>query len=114
MEHTVGYLWRPNGRYLLSFGPSLFGTVNWDRRGRMQDWFYGAYFGMYFTGATSLSIQRYGWMELYQDLPFRKHSTDVTLSTGWLRWLRLSATYSRGTEGNFYPADRDRKSTRLN
>ena len=105
MEHTVGYLWRPNGRYLLSFGPSLFGTVNWDRRGRMQDWFYGAYFGMYFTGATSLSIQRYEWMELYQDLPFRKHSTDVTLSTGWLRWLGLSATYSRGTEVNFYPAD---------
>ena len=104
MEHSVGYSWHPSGGPLLSFGPSVFGSVNWDRLGRMQDWFAGGEFGMYFSGATSFTISRYQWMELFQDVRFRKNSTDLSLSTAWLKWLALSATYSQGTNVNFYPA----------
>lgn len=41
-EHFAEYLWRPQGRRVLSIGPSVAILANWNRQGRIQDWIAGA------------------------------------------------------------------------
>ena len=51
-EQFASYLWRPEGRRVLSFGPSVSALVNVDRQGRVQDWSGGGDFGIFFAGAA--------------------------------------------------------------
>jgi len=102
-SHFLDYSWRPERRRLVSFGPSAFTLVNWDRQGRVQDWIAQVGFGMFFTGQTGLEITRKDAFELFQNLGFRKHSTLLNFSTEWLKWLAISASYNQGTNVNFFP-----------
>ncbi len=103
-EHFVNYLWRPEGRRVLSFGPSVTALVNWNRQGRLQDWFVSSGFVVSFANATQVKISRTEAYELFENLGFRKGSAAVGFSTDPLKWLGLSATYSTGTNVNFSPA----------
>src|SRR6266849_2718454 len=103
-EHFAGYFWRPEGRAVVAFGPSVSALVNWNRAGTVQDWNASAGFEIDLTGQTSLNVSRGEAFELFQNIGFRKHSTALTLSTEWLKWLGVSARYSHGTNQNFFPA----------
>jgi len=103
-EHFAGYFWRPEGRAVVAFGPSVSALVNWNRAGTVQDWTASAGFEIDLTGQTSLNVSRGEAFELFQNIGFRKHSTALTLSTEWLKWLGVSARYSHGTNENFFPA----------
>jgi hypothetical protein len=104
MTHYVSYLWRPEGRRVLSFGPSLTTLVNWDRQGRVQDWVARTGFAVYLANATQLKVSRSEAFQLFKNLGFRNRSTSVVFSTVPLQWLAVSATYSGGTNVNFSPA----------
>ncbi len=45
-EHFAEYTWRPERSRILSIAPSAAALVNWDRRGRVQDWITGAWLGL--------------------------------------------------------------------
>jgi len=98
------YTWRPKRQRVLSFGPSLSTLVNWDRRGRVQDWLVDAKFGIELPGQTTLGVGQFEAFELFQDLGFRKSATYASFYTAWLKWLAISASYSKGTDVNFFPA----------
>lgn len=103
-EHFAGYFWRPERSRVVAFGPAVDALVNWNHAGRVQDWAASASFEVDLTGQTSLNISRGEAFELFQNIGFRKHSTALTLSTEWLKWLAVSARYSQGTNENFFPA----------
>lgn len=103
MEHFARYRWIREGRRLQSFGPNVFTLVNWDRRGRLQDWVVSAGFQMQFAGPTGISVRRSESFELFQDIGFRKDTTSFNVETAWLRWLSLSGSYSFGMGINFFP-----------
>ena len=102
-EHQFQYQWQPEGR-IVEFGPSVSALVNWDRQGRVQDWEVEAEFEMEFAGRTELEIERSESFERFQERGFRHSGTGISLSTEWLKWLALSASYNRGTNVNFDPA----------
>jgi hypothetical protein len=102
-EYFIGYAWRPEKRRLQSFGPSIFGLMNWNYAGKMQDWFADAKFDATFTGHTLVEVRRVESYELFQNIDFRKHRTEFSLSTGALKWLSFSADYWAGTNENFFP-----------
>lgn len=104
MEHFVRYRWFREGKRLQSFGPNVFTLVNWDRRGRLQDWIISSGFQAQFAGPTEIGFRRSESFELFRDLGFRKHETSVSASTAWLRWLSLGGSYRFGKGVNFYPA----------
>lgn len=102
--HYVSYLWRPEGRRVLSFGPSVTTLANWNREGRVQDWYVGSGFAVFFANATQLKFSRSDAYELFENLNFRKGGTGVSFSTEPFEWLAVSTTYSQGTNVNFSPA----------
>ena len=103
-EHEVEYSWRPKSRRVQEFGPTVFAQVNWDRQGRVQDWEVEAEFKMELSGQTELQVERSESFELFQGRGFRKHSTGLSFSTAWLKWLAFSGGYNWGTNVNFDPA----------
>lgn len=103
MEHFADYTWRPEGRRLLSHGPSLYALVNWDRRNRVQDWIVRTGYGFAFTGQGLLTVEHTESLELFQETEFRKRLTAVSFETEWLSWLGFYSGYSLGREVNFFP-----------
>jgi hypothetical protein len=103
-EQFAGYFWRPKHSRVVSFGPSVFTLVNWNRAGQVQDWFVDSKFDVTLTGQTDLFLRRVEQFELFQGIGFRKHLTEAGVSTEWLRWLSVSADYRVGTNENFFPA----------
>ena len=104
MDYFLGYTWRPEQRRLVSYGPSVFALVNWNRARQVQDWIVDAKFEANFTGQTGLTVRRIKAFELFRNTGFRKSSTILQFSTEWLKWLSTSASYRRGTSENFFPA----------
>ncbi len=104
IEQFARYSWRPRRGRVVSFGPFGLALVNWDRRGRVQDWLVNPHFAIEFRGPTQLVVNPSKSLELFQGREFRKHSTTVFFSTEWLKWLTISGTYRQGTGVNYFPA----------
>lgn len=104
IEQMSDYRWRPKNRAVASFGPAASVVVNWDRRGRVQDWLSSLGFGIDLVRLTTLTVNRSESFELFQDRGFRKNSTSATFSTDWFKGLGIVALYSRGIGVNFFPA----------
>jgi hypothetical protein len=103
-NHQTGYVWRPEKSSVQSFGPSLSGMINYDRRGRLQDWSVTPEFELQMTRATELSVQRDEIYEYYSGIGFRKHSNQIDFSSEWLRWLSVNSSFVFGTGVNYSPA----------
>jgi len=103
-ENQVGYRWRPEGRGIVSFGPTLTALANWDHQGRLQDWQTLPSFVMELPRLTTFGFDRYDAYELYQNLGFRQYQNHGYFATQWLKWLAITSAYSWGTGVNYYPA----------
>ncbi len=102
-EHFASYAWRPGSRGLVNLGPSITGLVNWDRQGRVQDWFVGTDFSILFSGPTQFKVSRSESLEIFEGQSFRKSGSDVSFYTEGLKWLGASASYAQGTDVNYHP-----------
>ncbi|HKS30137.1 MAG TPA: DUF5916 domain-containing protein [Pyrinomonadaceae bacterium] len=100
----ASYRWRPNKYHIISFGPSAFGSANWDRRGRLQEWSANAEFQIELTGLTTLQVGHSDYFTLFLDRGYRTSGTSLFFYTQWLDWLSLSASYNTGTDVNYFPA----------
>lgn len=103
-SNVTGYVWRPEGSRIVSFGPQVKTLINYDRLGRLQDWSINPEFEVELPRMTKLSLERWEGFELYANRGFRKHHTEFGVETQWLRWLDTEAGITRGTAVNFYPA----------
>jgi hypothetical protein len=104
-NNFAGYLWRPNKRRIIDFGPSATGLVNWDHTGRVQDWEADLVFQVDFTRQTTLAfIRREAFEFLFPGSEFRKHLSGLTLTSQPYKWLAFNSTFSTGTNENFFPA----------
>jgi len=104
LQNQLGYRWRPERRDIVSFGPTLTSLVNWDRKGRLQDWQTQPAFVVELPRLTTFGFDRFDAFELFQNLGFRKFQNHGYLDTQWLKWLAISSGYSWGTGVNYYPA----------
>jgi hypothetical protein len=104
VEQELQYKWRPESRPVVSYGPTLELLYNWDRRGGLQDREVEAGFQVEFTRETELEITRTETFELFESTRFHPHSTEVSFSTEWLRWLEVGGSYVWGTDVNHDPA----------
>ncbi len=104
-ELYAGYQWWPEHGRVLSFRPDMAALVNWDHKGRVQDWSAGAGFLIEFPRQTRFSAGRSEDYELFRGIGFRKHSTGASLTTEWLKWLAISARYNRARSVNYVPPE---------
>jgi uncharacterized protein DUF5916 len=103
-EQFLGYYWRPEGKLVQYYGPTVDVIVNANRAGDIQDWVVNASFDIGLRGPTSFSFGRNDAFELFQGFGFRKHTTGASFSTEWLKWLAVSGQFQAGTGENFVPA----------
>ena len=102
-SHTLEYFWRPDSADIVSVGPKLAASGNWDRQGRTQDWSAEATFQMELRGPTRLSAGAIRSFERFEDLPFQKLGTVVSYSTDRWTWLGFGVTDQRGRGINYAP-----------
>jgi hypothetical protein len=102
-EQFFGYYWRPEGKLVQYFGPTVDAIVNVNRLGDVQDWIVDANFDIGLRGQTSFSFKRNEAFELFQGLGFRKHITGASVATEWLKWLAVSGQYQVGAGVNYFP-----------
>jgi hypothetical protein len=103
MTDSVSYYWRPEGRRLLSFGPTMSYVRNWNHQGQLQDSIVNPGFAVFFANATKLKFSYTDHFELFNTLGFRHHLATVSFSTAPRPWLVLSTSYDQGTDINFIP-----------
>ena len=99
----VGYIWRPRHRRVIAFGPFASELVNWEHTGRLQDWQAIVGFEVDFTRQTTLTVSRTEAYELFNNIGFRKHSSNAAILSQPYKWLALNARYSWGTGEDFFP-----------
>jgi len=98
------YLWFPKDSRLLSFGPSGDVSLNWDHRGRLQDWFVSPSLRFEFPASTEIRLSASKAYELFEGVGFDKRHARASFSSERLRWLGFSALYRVGRDVNYYPA----------
>jgi hypothetical protein len=103
-EQFIGYYWRPEGKLVQYYGPTVDVIINANRAGDVQDWIVDANFDVSLRGPTLFSFNRNEAFELFQGVGFRKRLSGASFSTEWLKWLALSGQYKAGTGENFFPA----------
>ncbi len=102
-EQYLGYYWRPEGKLVQYYGPTVDVVVNANRAGEIQDWVVDSSFDVGLRGATFFSFKRYEAFELFRGLGFRKHTTTGSFSTEWLKWLATYGQFQRGAGVDYFP-----------
>ena len=103
-EHEWKYRWRPEGKAVLNYGPSASVLYDWDPAGALLDREVGAEFQVELVGETEIQLEHARAFERFEGLPFHPYGTEVSVSTEWLKWLGLEASYTWGKAVNHDPA----------
>ncbi len=110
-EHA-DYRFRREGKYLISWGPTLLVNGIWDRQHKPLHRFYDLGVGWELSGETHLELFQIGDRELLRpgDIPaqiktreYSHHRSGVFASSNYLSWVSLELEYSEGTEINLLP-----------
>ena len=105
LDSYANYQWKPTkSRAVMAYGPAAEGIVIYDHEHRLQNWSFMDGFSITLPRLTILSLSHEEAYELYRDIGFRDHSTTLAMFTSWYKWLDMSASYSIGTQPNYYPA----------
>ncbi|HYA16035.1 MAG TPA: DUF5916 domain-containing protein [Bryobacteraceae bacterium] len=102
--HTLTYKWLPAGRIVKTFGPTVNITEDWDHSGTLEDWIVQPGIISELTGNTTFTLQRSESVEVFDNIHFRKHSTDVSLVSEISRIVGVNIQYGEGAGVNYYPA----------
>jgi hypothetical protein len=102
VEQDAAYKWHPESLFK-SLGPQLTLIADWDHTRALQDWLVSPAFSMEFARQTYFTVGRTESLEVYENIPFRKHSTDVWIISEFSKTIAVSATYGAGARVNYYP-----------
>jgi hypothetical protein len=104
IRNNNSYRWHPESGPILGFGPGLTSLIDWDHRGRLQDWSLDLPLTVNLKRSTSFTIGREEVFERFQNVPFRENATYASLSSELVNWASVSLSYVRGTDINYFPA----------
>jgi len=100
----ASYLFRPNLHPIVDFGPVASETIAWDHNGVLQDWQAAVGVQLDLTRNTTFTVSRGEAYELFDNIPFRKHSSSVYGTSALYKWLTLTGRFASGTGENYFPA----------
>ena len=110
----ASYYWRPEGKFLISYGPTLQQFNIWDHSGTALDYFFYPGFRIDMTRGTYVNFHPYG----YDDVRLRPidYSTisrvtaypqpfwGIDAATSWFKQFDLTALFVSGVGVNYNPA----------
>lgn len=111
--HTMDrYRFRPEGKFLISWGPNIFIQRVWDHNNVRLDAAYFASMNFNFTGQTDFSIgfrkvnerlRPVDFDRLTQNIDFSQHNWNLQFQTSFIDEFRLRAEMNFGNGINFVP-----------
>jgi hypothetical protein len=104
VSEYAGYLWYPGGKRLLSFGPSVSVSADWDHRQQLQDWNVYPTFVLNFPRQTSIKMASSRTYESYEGIGFRSSLTEVSAYSAPTRSFGVFASITTGQAINYAPA----------
>jgi hypothetical protein len=104
VSEYAGYLCYPGGARLLSFGPSVSVSADWDHRHQLQDWNVYPSFVLNFPRQTSIKVANSRSYELYEGIGFQSNLTEVNAYTAPSRSFGVFASFTTGQAINYAPA----------
>jgi hypothetical protein len=104
VQQYGGYYWAPESGSVMSFGGGAGITSNWDRRGRLQDWYANADFAIDFKGPTGIKMSRTEAFEFIDPYRLRYAKNSFSVYTDVLKKISLYGTVDHGTGVNYNPA----------
>ena len=103
-DADVQYTFRPKGRVVTQYGPSLSALWLWDHAsGVLEDREFAASLVVELVANTEFELGRVQLYELFDDVGFNLHETEAKAKTEWLRWLGAEASLLWGTAVNHDP-----------
>jgi hypothetical protein len=114
LDSLLQYSFRPEGKHLISWGPSFEVYQNIDHEGNRINSGYFPSMKVELTGQTFLTVLFAKEMERLRNQDFSqipvgdiqryaRHTTDITFNTSYFRWFTLQADYRFGTRVNYDP-----------
>ena len=86
-----------------AWGPVVTAAINYNREGRIRDWYVNPNFQVTMDRLTAFSIGRMETYELFQNRGFRFHENRVMAESEPTRWFGFEAMYGNGKGINYYP-----------
>ena len=114
LRQFTRYRFRPEGKYLISWGPSVSVNPSWDHQGTRLDFLYGSSMNWEFIGRTFVGFYYDGSRErlrpvdieeLTVNRDFAGNRKGFLFTTDFLPQLSLNGKYSLGTRINFVPPE---------
>ena len=114
MEHRVRYRFRPEGKYLISWGPSISTDNLWDHNGTRLDWRVSPFLSFEFIRQTSFGLWVTSERErlrpedfdaLTENRDFTQQTKAVFFRSQYIPQVNISGRYSSGKQINFVPPD---------
>lgn len=110
----ASYYWRPEGKYLISYGPTLQQFNIWDHSGTPLDYFVYPGFRVDMTRGTYVNFHPYGYDDVrlrpidYSTLTrvtaFPQPFWGIDAATSWFKEFDLTAFFVSGAGVNFNPS----------
>jgi hypothetical protein len=116
LTQDVTYLFRPQGKSLLSWGPSVGGGAIWDHEGTRLDWELEARLDWEFNRQTKVGVfyapgrerlRPEDFAGLGESVDFPTRGVGVSVSSQYVSQLTFSGSYSFGKEINLVPLEGD-------
>lgn len=110
----ASYRFRPEGKYLISWGPNVFINPIWDHQGTRLDMYTDYSMSWELTGGTMLELYYISDRELLRprDFPalsqnrtYSHHRQGIFFETSYSPRLTFRGQYTRGSLGNFVPPE---------
>ena len=101
----ASYLWRPNIHPIVDYGPVASEIIDWDHHNVLQDWTAALGLQLDLTRNSTFTVSRGEGYELFDNIPFRKHSTSLYGTSAVYKWLALTGRFTTGIGENYFPGD---------
>jgi hypothetical protein len=111
---NASYYFRPEGKFLISYGPTLEQFNIWDHRGTVLDYFFypgfradmarGTYINVHPFGDDDVRLRPLDYATLSRVTAFPQPFWGVEAGTSWLKELDLTAFFVSGKGVNYNPA----------
>ncbi len=108
-----GYLFRPEGKFLTSWGPRMYERTSYDHAGNRLEAVFEPGFEMHFKQNTDVIFFGGDWQELLRPSDYATLTSNVNfnkggyagviLNTNYLKWVSLNANLFIGKNINFDP-----------
>ncbi|MBZ5576829.1 MAG: carbohydrate binding family 9 domain-containing protein [Acidobacteriia bacterium] len=95
----------PKSKVLLSWGPNLFMSGDYDHRNVQQDWRVSPGFNLEFARSTYLGFNHAELFERFNNINFRRQDTGIGFHSEFFKPIVIDWNFNQGTRTNYDPPD---------